>query len=350
MTGAMSLGSLRLGQPTGMTRKKTTTGEVLMIARIIRHLLGALLLACSPAGTLAQDAYPSRTIKIIVPIPPGTPPDILPRIVAERLATRWRQPVIVENRPGGALNIGAEAVAKAPPDGYTLLVTPPPPLAINQALFRKLAYDPHAFVPVTVMATMTNVLVANPKVPFATVQGLVEYAKGNPRRLSYASSGAGSTPHLAMELLKAKAGIELVHVPYKGLLPADLLAGHVDLMFNNLGNTLPHIRSGALRLLAVASEQRLAALPDVPTLSETFPGFVSTTWIAMVAPPNLPPDIAAKLSDAIREVLQLPDVARDLQHLWLTPVASTPAATAAFIHEERRRWRGVIDRAGIAVE
>jgi tripartite-type tricarboxylate transporter receptor subunit TctC len=321
-----------------------------MIEKIIRHLLGALFLGCSTAAALAQHGYPNRMIRIIVPIPPGAPPDILARIVAEKLAARWGQPVIVENRPGGALNIGAEAVAKAPPDGYTLFVTPPPPLAINQALYRKLAYDPLAFVPVTIIAAMTNVLVANPKVPFATVQGLVNHAKAHPRRLSYASSGAGSTPHLAMELLRAQARIELVHVPYKGLMPADLLAGHVDLMFNNLGNTLQHIRSGALKLLAVGSEQRLAALPDTPTLSETFPGFVSTTWIAMVAPPNSPHDVAAKLSQAIREVLQLPDVARELDYLWLTPVASSPTATAAFIDEERLRWRNVIDRAGILPE
>lgn len=268
-------------------------------------------------------------------------------MIAEKLASRWSEPVVVENRPGGALNIGAEAVAKAEPDGYTLLATPPPPLAINQSLYRSLAFDPNAFVPVTVMAATPNVLVANPGVGFSTVPGLIAFAKANPGKLTYASSGVGSTPHLAMELLKIQAGIEIVHVPYKGLVPTDLLAGHVDLMFNNLGNTLPHIRSGALKVLAVGSEKRLAVLPDVPAVAEILPGFVSTTWFAVVAPPRSSPAIAAKLSAAIAEILRLPDVAKRLQDLTLTPVGSTPAETAAFIHEERNRWRQVIVSAGI---
>jgi len=296
---------------------------------------------------MAQDNYPSRVIRIIVPVPPGTAPDVLPRMIADKLAARWSEPVVVENRPGGALNIGAEAVAKAEPDGYTLLATPPPPLAINQSLYRSLAFDPNAFVPVTVMAATPNVLVANPGVGFSTVPGLIAFAKANPGKLTYASSGVGSTPHLAMELLKIQAGIEIVHVPYKGLVPTDLLAGHVDLMFNNLGNTLPHIRSGALKVLAVGSEKRLAVLPDVPAVAEILPGFVSTTWFAVVAPPRSSPAIAAKLSAAIAEILRLPDVAKRLQDLTLTPVGSTPAETAAFIHEERNRWRQVIVSAGI---
>lgn len=321
-----------------------------MNKKTVRQLVGAVLLAVAPAGALAQDNYPSRMIKIIVPVPPGASVEILPRIVAEKLAARWGQPVIVENCLGGALNIGAEAVAKAEPDGYTLLATPPPPLAINQSLYPRLAFDPKAFVPVTVMASMPNVLVASPKVPFSTIQGLVAFAKAHPGKLSYASSGAGSTPHLAMELLKSRAGIELVHVPYKGLLPTDLLAGHVDLMFNNLGNTLPHIKNGALKVLAVASEKRLAALPDVPALLEMFPAFVSTTWVAVVAPPKSSPEIAGKLSVAMAEILRLPDVVLRLQDFSMTPVGSTPAETTAFIQEERERWHQVIVSAGIKLE
>ena len=318
-----------------------------MNKRTMRRLVAAACLAAASTGAVAQDNYPSRIIRIIVPVPPGTAPDILPRMIADKLAARWSEPVVVENRPGGALNIGAEAVAKAEPDGYTLLATPPPPLAINQSLYRNLAFDPNAFVPVTVMAATPNVLVANPGVGFSTVPGLIAFAKANPGKLTYASSGVGSTPHLAMELLKIQAGIEIVHVPYKGLVPTDLLAGHVDLMFNNLGNTLPHIRSGALKVLAVGSEKRLAVLPDVPAVAEILPGFVSTTWFAVVAPPRSSPAIAAKLSTAIAEILRLPDVAKRLQDLSLTPVGSTPAETAAFIHEERNRWRQVIVSAGI---
>ena len=299
-----------------------------MNKRTMRQLVAAACLAAASTGAVAQDNYPSRIIRIIVPVPPGTAPDILPRMIAEKLASRWSEPVVVENRPGGALNIGAEAVAKAEPDGYTLLATPPPPLAINQSLYRSLAFDPNAFVPVTVMAATPNVLVANPGVGFSTVPGLIAFAKANPGKLTYASSGVGSTPHLAMELLKIQAGIEIVHVPYKGLVPTDLLAGHVDLMFNNLGNTLPHIRSGALKVLAVGSEKRLAVLPDVPAVAEILPGFVSTTWFAVVAPPRSSPAIAAKLSAAIAEILRLPDVAKRLQDLTLTPVGSTPPASS----------------------
>jgi tripartite-type tricarboxylate transporter receptor subunit TctC len=318
-----------------------------MNRKIWCQLIGAAFLAAAPAAALAQESYPSRTVRIIVPVPPGASVDILPRIIADKLAAGWGQPVIIENRPGGTLNIGAEVVAKAESDGYTLLATPPPPLAINQSLYPKLGFDPNAFIPVTVLAAISNVLVASPAVPFSTIQGLIAFAKANPGKLTYASSGAGSTPHLAMELLKIQAGIEIVHVPYKGLLPTDLLAGHVDLMFNNLGNTLPQIKSGALKLLAVGSEKRLAGYPDVPAMSEIFPGFVSTTWVAVVAPPKSPPEIAAKLSTAIAGILRLPDVARRIRDLSMTPVGSTPAETAAFIQEERERWRKVIVSAGI---
>jgi tripartite-type tricarboxylate transporter receptor subunit TctC len=197
------------------------------------------------------------------------------------------------------------------------------------------------------MAATPNVLVANPGVPFSTLQGLVAFAKANPGKLTYASSGSGSTVHLAMELLKIQAGIEILHVPYRGLVPTDLLAGRVDLMFNNLGNTLPQIKSGALKVLAVGSEKRLAALPDVPAVSEIFPGFVFTSWFAIVAPPKSSPEIAAKLSTAIAEILRLPDVAERIRDLSMTPVGSTPTETAAFIREERERWRKVIAQAGI---
>ena len=314
------------------------------------QLLGAVLLAVAAAVAPAQDNYPSRTIKIIVPVPPGSAADALPRIVADKLAARWGRPVIIENRPGGALNIGAEAVARAEPDGHTLLATPAPSLAINQSLYPKLGFDPNAFVPVTVLASTPNVLVASPKVQFSTIQGLIAFAKTNPGKLTYASSGVGSTWHLAMELLKIQAGIEIVHVPYKGLVPTDLPAGRVDLMFNNLGNTLPQIESGALQLLAVGSEKRLAAMPDVPAIAETFPGFTSTAWFAIVAPPKSPPEIAARLSAAIAEILRLPDVAKRFQDLSMTPVGGTPAETAAFIREERERWRKVIVTAGIKPE
>ena len=312
-------------------------------------VLAAALSVVAAGDARAQADYPNRTIKIIVPIPPGAAADTLPRIVAEKLSAKWGQPVIIENRPGAALNIGAEAAARAEPDGYTRLASPPPPLAINQSLYPRLNFDPNAFVPITVMASLPNVLMVHPKIPVANLRELIAHAKANPDKLTYASSGNGSTPHLTMELLKSVAGIRLVHVPYRGLAPAltDLTAGHVDMMFDNLGHALNPVRNGTLKGLGIGSEKRIAALPDVPALAETFPGFVSVTWFAMVAPPRTPPEIAAKLSGAIAEALKQPDVAARIQAMSITPVGSTPSQTAAFIKDERERWHKVIVAAGI---
>jgi len=323
-----------------------------MIKFDLTTVIAVMALICAPVAGLAQGDYPGRPIRIIVPIPPGATADSLPRIVGEKLAAKWGQPVVVENRPGAALNIGAEAVARAEPDGYTLLATPPSPLTVNQSLYSRLAYDPAAFVPVTVMATLPNVLMIHPRVPVSTLPELIAYAKQNPDRLTYASSGVGGTPHLSMELLKTLAGFQAVHVPYKGLAPAltDLMAGHVDMMFDNLGNAYAPVTSGRLKALGVGSKERIPALPDVPAIAEVFPGFLSTTWFALVAPPGTPPAIAAKLSAAIAGIIREPDVARRFDELSSTPVGSTPAETAAFIREERERWHKVIVAAGIKPE
>jgi tripartite-type tricarboxylate transporter receptor subunit TctC len=323
-----------------------------MNQKVMRQLICAALLTIAPMGAAAQENYPTRTIKIVVPVPPGPILDALPRIIADKLAARWGKPVIIENRPGAGLNIGAEAVARAEPDGYTLLATAPPPLVINQSLYPKLGFDPTAFAPVTVLAHMPLVLMVHPKLQVSSVQELIAYAKANPNKLTYASSGSGSTPHLTMELLKTLAGIEIIHVPYKGLGPAltDLLAGHVDMMFDVLGNALTQVESGKLTGLGISSEERVPALPNVPAMAETLPGFRSVTWFAVVAPPKTPPEILAKLSTAIVEAVKLPDVAKRIQGLSITPIGSTPAETAAFISEERERWHKVIVAAGINPE
>jgi tripartite-type tricarboxylate transporter receptor subunit TctC len=317
-----------------------------------RALLGLALtgLVCLSCGvTLAQDGYPSRPIKIVVPLPPGPTADVLPRILADRLSARWGQPVIVENRPGAANNLGAELVAKAEPDGYTLLATPQGPLVISQSFYPKLGFDPSAFVPISVFAAQPVVLVINSNVPASTLADLVAYAKANPGKLNFASAGTGSSPHLTAEMLRMAAGIEIVHVPYTGQGPAmlDLLAGRIDLMMDNLGNTLPHVRSGKLKALGVASEARIPELPDVPAIAETFPGFYSTSWFAMVAPPKTPTAIAGKLSEAIADVLRSPDVAHKFRELSSTPVGSSPAEAAAFFKKEAERWRNVIVSGGI---
>ena len=315
--------------------------------------LGLLCIHALPA--LAQDAvnFPARPIRIVVPYPAGGTADILPRVVGEKLAARWNQPVVVENRAGGGGNIGAEAVAKAEPDGYTLLSTPPAPLTINLNLYSKLSFDPAAFVPVTVLAIVPNVLLVNPKVPANTVQDLIAYARANPDKLNYASQGSGSTSHLTAEMFKAMAGVRLTHVPYKGTSPAltDLLGGQVDMMFDNLGVSLQHVRSGKLKVLAVGSDRRVAALPGVPTVAESgLPGFVGVAWFGVVAPPKTPADIAGKISAAIAETLKHPDVQRRLQELSAEAVGNTPAQMTIFMKDDAERWRKVIQAAGVKVD
>jgi tripartite-type tricarboxylate transporter receptor subunit TctC len=315
-------------------------------------LVAATLFVATTAVAAAQGNYPSRLIKIVVPVPPGAFADTLPRLLGEKLAAMWGQPVIIENRPGAASNLGAEAVAKAAPDGYTLLATPPGPLVVNQSLYAKLPFDPETFVPVTVMASLPYVLLANPALPFSNVAEFVAYAKASPDKLNFGSAGIGSPPHLAMEWLKTLAGIRMTHVPYRGSGPAlaDLVAGHVNLMFDNVGNPVPLIRDGKVRALGVATEQRIAALPDVAPIAEIFPSFKVTTWFAIVAPPKTPPEIAAKLSAAFGEILRMPDVVRRIQESYGTPVGGSPADTATLVKTETERWRAIVQAAGIKPE
>ena len=325
---------------------------VIIQSRLARRIALTVCMCLVPISVLAQDAYPNRTIKIIAPVGAGSVADLVPRLVAEKLAGQWGVPVYVENRPGGNTNIGAEAAARAEPDGYTLLAAPATTLAVNPSLFPKLTFNLTAFVPVTVLADQPNVLVANPKLPFATVQGLIAFAKANPGKLTYASPGVGSVQHLSMELLASMTGIALVHVPYKDLPEAvnDVVGGHVDLLFDNLGSAAALIKSGNLKAIAVGSERRNAFLPDLPSLSEAVPGFRSVTWFAIVAPPGTPAGIAEKLSAAIARILKTADVTNRFRDLYATPIGSSPADTAAFFAQERERWRSVIVSAGIKVE
>jgi tripartite-type tricarboxylate transporter receptor subunit TctC len=326
---------------------------------MIRHygkILGLLCAAISilpnvPAA-LAQAEYPTRTVKMVVPNPPGTSLDVIPRIVADRLAKVWNQPVIIENRPGAAQNIGAEAVAKAEPDGYTLLVSPPGPLAVSQWFFPKLAFNPAEFVPVTVMVTLPAILVVNPKLPVASVQELIAYAKDNPNKITYGSPGTGSTPQLAMEDLTRAGGVHFTHVPYQGMGPAerDLVAGNIDAMIDIVGNALPFIRDGKMKAIAITTDKRVPELPGVATVAEQFPGFIHAEWFAIVAPPQTPEAIAAKISRSIADTLRTPEVATRLQELVVTPVGSTPTETAALIQRERERLRQAIMLAGLKAQ
>jgi tripartite-type tricarboxylate transporter receptor subunit TctC len=324
----------------------------------MKSLRFAWLAALAVAGAaVAQDPaanYPSRAIRIIVPFPAGGAADALPRIVGERLTARWGQPVIVENRAGASGGIGAEAVWRAEPDGYTLLSTPPAPLVINPSLYAKLAYDPMQFVPVTVMAAIPSVLLVNPaKVPANTLQEFVALARANPDRFNYASQGTTTVSFLTTEMFKSAAGgLKITQIPYKGTAPGltALLAGEVDMMFDNLGVTLQQVRAGKLKALAVAGERRVASLPDVPAMAEIYPGFLSVAWFGVVAPPKTPAEIAAKLAAAIIDALKQPEVAKRLVELSAEPIGSSPAEMAAIMKQDAERWRVVIRAANVKVE
>ena len=317
---------------------------------VLRAVLTAAALVCGFAA-LAQD-YPSKPIVFVVPSAGGGGLDRVVRLIAEKLRAKWGQPVIVENRAGAAGIIGSAYVAKASPDGHTLFFAAAGQLVINKLLYEKLSYDPDTFVPVSLVATAPNVLVVNLNLAAESVEQLVAFAKANPSRLSYASMGIGTTQHLSPEFLKSLTGIQMLHVPYKGGAPAvtDLLGGQVDVMFTEISGVLPHIRAGRLRALAVGSEKRAPSLPNVPTISEVLPGFVSMYWQAVVAPAGTPSAVVNKLSAGIAEAVKQPDIAKQLQDSSLDAIGSGPAELALLMRQERERWGNVIRAIGAKAE
>jgi tripartite-type tricarboxylate transporter receptor subunit TctC len=273
-------------------------------------------------------------------------------MLAEALVSRLGQPVVVENRPGAAGNIGAEHVFKSEPDGSVFLAAPPPSLTVNPSLYPKLNHDPTRFEPVTVMATSSNALLVHPSVPATTLREFLDYLKANPDKLSYASQGNGSTAHLTAELFKLRTGLKITHVPYKGDAPAvtDLLAGHVQVMFGNVLAGQNHVRQGKLRMLAVTSESRLPGLADIPSLAEQVPGVVAVTWFGIVAPPNTPAAITGKLSQTIADILRTPEMAKRFADAGANPVGNTPAEMRAWMKDDADRWAQVIRAAQIKID
>ena len=320
------------------------------------HLTALVALSCLAASPGAAQQpladYPNRTVKIVVSAPAGGGVDIAARIIAERLRARFGQPFIIENRPGAAGNTGAEAVATAEPDGYTLLAAQPSPLTINPLLYKKQSFDPTTLEPVAIMTAVPNLLIVRPNFPATLLQEFVAYAKANPGKLNFASQGNGTTPHLSGELFNRVAGTRLVHVPYKGTAQAvnDLVGGHVDLMFLEMGNASQLHKSGRAKALAIASAQRVPHLPDVPTFIEGgLAAFKSDTWNAIAAPPRTPPAIIARLNGAIDEILKSPDVQAHFAGIHMQPVGGPPADLAELIRAETRRWGDVIRAANIVV-
>jgi tripartite-type tricarboxylate transporter receptor subunit TctC len=319
-----------------------------MTALFRRWALGMLLVAFA-AGASAQ-AYPTKPIRLVVPFPAGGTTDILAREVAQRITEAWGQAVVVDNRPGAGGNIGSELVAKSLPDGYTLLMGTVGTHAINPSLYAKMPYDQvKDFAPVILVAGVPNVLVVNPSLPVSSLQDLIAYAKANPGKLNFASSGSGTSIHLSGELFKVMTGADMTHVPYKGSAPAlrDLMGGQVQLMFDNLPSSLALIKAGKLKALAVTSTTRAAALPDVPTVAEAgLPGFEASSWFGVLAPAGTPPAIVAKLNGEIAKWLATPEAKEKLLSQGATAAGGSPEDFARHIAVETAKWQKVVKASG----
>jgi tripartite-type tricarboxylate transporter receptor subunit TctC len=326
-----------------------------MIAFFRSLLAGAAaVLAAYPAGAADVATFPSKPVRLIVPFTPGGSTDILARAIGQKLTETWRQPAVVENRPGAGGAIGMELAAKSLPDGTTMVMGHIGTLAANPALYMRLPYDPvRDFAPVTLVAMVPNVLVVGPAVPSRSVAEFVALAKSKPGKLDYGSGGNGSAAHLAMEYFKLKAGVDLQHVPYKGTAPAltDLLGGQIAAILTGLPPVLQHVKSGKLRILGVASKERLAAFPDIPTIAESgVPGFEATQWYGLLVPAATPRDIVAKIQRDAAAALRDPAVGERLASEGAEPVGSTPEQFGAFIRSEIDLWGKVIRATGMKVE
>lgn len=321
-------------------------GRVLLAAAVG----GAAMVASLPSSQ-AQD-YPSRTVRIIVPFPAGGTADAMPRVVADYLSRKWGHPVVIENRSGAGGNVGAEAAYKSEPDGYTLLSAPPPPLVVNHNLYAKLNFDPLRFEPIAVMGLVPNALLTNPNFPPKTVAEVIAYGKANPGKIISATQGNGTTSHLTSEMFQMMGGLKLTHVPYRGAAPAltDLVGGTANIMFDNLGVSLTQVQGGKVRLLGVATAKRMPSLPDVPTIAETLPGFESSAWFAVVAPPGTPKPIVEKINADINEALRDPGVAKRMAGMSAQIVGGSTQETARYFRSEVDRWHKVIKAANIKVE
>jgi tripartite-type tricarboxylate transporter receptor subunit TctC len=318
----------------------------------IRLVVAACTMLLAPA--LSAQTYPAKTIRVVVAFAPGGGTDILARAIAQRLTETWGQPVVVDNRPGASGNIGTEIVARAAPDGYTLLATSSGPFVISPSVFAKLPYDTVTdFAPVTLGVTYAYLLVAHPSVPARTVKELVALARSRPGRLTCGSGGVATPPHLITELFNLMAGVKIMHIPYKGTGAAliDVLGGHVDLLFGNLPSQLPHVRSGKLRAIGISTASRSDLLPAVPTIGEAgVPGFEANAWMGWFAPAGTPREIVAKLQGQIAAIMREPEMKQRLVSEGAEPAGGTPEQFAEFLKTDRAKWSKVIQAARIRVD
>ncbi len=319
-----------------------------------KAILGAAVAALAWMPSVHADAYPDKPIRIVVASAAGGASDIVGRLLAEKVSKTLGQPVIVEAKPGANGNIAAEIVAKSAPDGHTLMMGTIGVMAINASMYKNVRYDPlKDFAPVARLVSFSNVLVVHPSVPAKSVKELIEYGRANPGRLRYGSPGAGGSPHMAMVVFGQMAGIDLVHVPYKGAAAAltDLMGGHIDLAFSDPLLTLQHSRAGKVRALAVSGTQRLASDPDLPTVAEAgLPGYAVSGWLGIVAPAGTAPERIAKLNAAFNEALAMPDIRAQLTEKGSEIIPGSPAEFGAFVTGEFHRWKKVVQDGKLAAD
>ena len=325
---------------------------------MIRRLAGLCFVAAvaailGPGAAFPQGVFPTKPVKFLVPYPAGGTNDVLARIVSDKLQAKWGHPIVIENRTGAGGNIAAAVAWQAEPDGYTLLASAAPPLAINQSLYKNLTFNAPDFVPITIFGTVPNLVIVRKDLPANSVGELIDLAKKNPGKLVYGSQGSGNTPHLTANMFMNMTGTSMIHVPYRGetLVFNDMLGGHVDVFFGNISGALALYRDGKLKVLAVTDKARAAAVPEVPTTAEVgLPDLLSIAWYGMVAPPKTRPELQDQIAEATIDVLKMPDVQQKFRALNVEPVGNTPAEMAAFVKEESHRWGEVIRKNHIVGE
>jgi tripartite-type tricarboxylate transporter receptor subunit TctC len=317
----------------------------------VPRLLALAAAVCFAASAIAQTAYPSKPVRVVVAFTAGGTTDILARAVTQKMSETLQQPFVIDNKPGGGGNIGTEFVVRAPPDGYTLIVNSVGPIAVNQSLYKNLGYDPLTdLVPVVQIADVPNVLVVNPDVPAKTLEEFIAYAKANPNKLNYGSTGVGTSSHLSSYMLSKRIGADTLHVPYKGANAlTDLLAGRIQFMFATIPSVITHIKAGKLRAVAVSSIQRSRSLPEVPTVAERgFPGFAAGSWFGFFAPKGTPAPVVALLNKAVNDAL--PSLEAQMVREGADPVGGTPAQFGNFTREEFEKWKQIVKDSGATAE